>query len=72
MLSVFDWMQNVMNEGVNDWMIEWMNYPLYFYVMNVMDEWYEWLYDWNLLSCPDLIFDYAIVLANLSFNLVKL
>ena len=38
MLSVFDWILNVMNETVNDWMNEWMSYQLYFYVMNVMFE----------------------------------
>ena len=42
MLSVFDWVLNVMNEAVcewpNEWMDEWMDYQLYFYVINVMSE----------------------------------
>ena len=46
MLSVFDWMQNVMNEGVYEWLNEWMNYQLFFYMINVTSEWlYEWLCD---------------------------
>ena len=55
MLSVFDWMQNVMNEGhvwVTEWKNEWMNeLSTVFYVMNVMSEWlYEWLCDWDLFQ----------------------
>ena len=47
MLSVFDWMQNVMNEGVYEWMDERMNYLLFYYVMNVTS---EWVSDWDLFS----------------------
>ena len=43
MLSAIDWMQNVMNEGVCEWLNEWMNYLLFYYVMNVTS---EWLYGW--------------------------
>ena len=46
MLSAFDWMQNVMNEVC---VSVWMNYLLFYYVMNVTSEWlYEWLCDWDL------------------------
>ena len=42
MLSVFDWVLNVMNEAVckslNEWMNGLLNCQLYFYVINVTSE----------------------------------
>ena len=40
MLSMFDWMLFVMNEGV----YEWVSYLLFYFVMNAT---YEWVSDWG-------------------------